>query len=71
MSDREQRRDVKAARVNIQMVLSMTEAMFRHRRTLNDKCWEKALDSGKKILKKSQAEPETRYSSISKHWQSS
>ena len=64
MVEREQRRDVKAARVNIQLVLTMTEGMFRHRRTLNDSSWEKALDSGKKILKKSQAEPETRYADV-------
>ena len=56
----EQRRDVKAARVNVKLVLAFTEGLFRHRKTLTDGAWEKALDSGKKILRKSQREPETR-----------
>ena len=58
------RRDVKAARVNVKLVLAFTEGLFRHRKTLNDGAWEKTLDSGKKILRKSQKEPETRCASL-------
>ena len=60
----DQRRDVKAARVNLKLVLAFTEGLFRHRKTLNDGAWEKTLDSGKKILRKTQKEPETRCASL-------
>ena len=60
----DQRRDVKATRVNIKLVLAFTEGLFRHRKTLNDGTWEKTLDSGKKVLRKSQKEPETRCASL-------
>ena len=53
-------RHVKATKIGFRMVLMYTEGMFRHRRTLNDSVWVACLAMGKKVLAKSQAEPETR-----------
>ena len=53
--------DVKAARVGLKLVLMNTEAMFEHRRALTERCYAKTLDTGKKVLRKSQREPETRF----------
>ncbi|MCJ1288459.1 copper transport protein [Xylographa opegraphella] len=53
-------RHVKATNIGLRMVLMYTEGMFRHRRTLNDSVWVACLAMGKKVLGKSQAEPETR-----------
>ncbi|MCJ1380297.1 copper transport protein [Xylographa soralifera] len=53
-------RHVKATKIGLRMVLMYTEGMFRHRRTLNDSVWVACLAMGKKVLGKSQAEPETR-----------
>ena len=63
----EVRRDVKATAVNVKLVLGFTEGLFRHRKTLNESAWEKTLDSGKKILRKTQKEPETRSAITSFH----
>ncbi|MCJ1397432.1 copper transport protein [Xylographa trunciseda] len=51
---------VKATKIGLRMVLMYTEGMFRHRRTLNDSVWAACLAMGKKVLAKSQAEPEAR-----------
>ncbi|MCJ1309812.1 copper transport protein [Agyrium rufum] len=56
----EVRHDVKAAKVNLKLVLAFTEGLFRHRKTMTETAWEKTADSCKKILRKSQKEPETR-----------
>ena len=56
----EVRQDVKAAKINIKLVLSFTESLFRHRKTLTEAAWEKTSDSVRKILRKTAKEPETR-----------
>ena len=53
-------RDVKAAKLAMKVVCMYTEHMFVNRATLTESAWEKTMDSGKKILRKSQHEPETR-----------
>lgn len=51
---------IRGAKTALNFVLNITEAMFRHRKTLNDSAYDKAMASTKKILRKSLAEPETR-----------
>ncbi|MCJ1416541.1 copper transport protein [Xylographa parallela] len=51
---------VKATKIGLRMAIMYTEGMFRHRRTLNDSVWVACLAMGKKVLAKTQAEPETR-----------
>ena len=51
---------VKATKIGIRMALMYSESMFRHRRTLNENVWVACLAMGKKVLAKSQKEPETR-----------
>ncbi|MCJ1245307.1 copper transport protein [Trapelia coarctata] len=51
---------VRAAKTALNFVLNMTEAMFRHRNTLNDSAYDKAMDTTKKILRNSLEQPETR-----------
>ncbi|MCJ1477746.1 copper transport protein [Lambiella insularis] len=45
-------RNIRAAAANLRNVLNITEAMFRHRRTLNDSAYETCLTVGKQILNK-------------------
>ena len=53
-------RDVRASKLGVNHALNVTEAMFRHRNTLNDSAYDKAMDLIKTILKKSATESATR-----------
>lgn len=57
----EQRKDIKAARLLLKCVLSFTQGLFEHRNTLTETAFDKAIDSGKRVLKKTQDDPDTRY----------
>jgi hypothetical protein len=59
------RKDIKATKLALRAVLAYTEAMFRHRNTLEQRVYDKALDTSRKILKKVVEEPETRLATAS------